>query len=80
MGKAMTEKTTLTLPDCMCVKREFAVPAGWTPKSEGLACRGDRWWRRSDMSWQPVGEHAFLGVPVGRLQAVIEPCRAAAAD
>jgi len=67
----MSKKAKLTLLDRNCKPREFDLPAGWRHKSDGVACRGDRWWRWGDASWQPVGEHAFLGSPVNLLQAVI---------
>ena len=64
-------KQTVMLLDRRCKKREFEVPSGWVQKTGGPALRGDRWWRWNDESWQPIGEHAFLGSDVGLLQAVI---------
>lgn len=67
----MNGKARLTLLDRRCNRREFEIPSGWKHKTEGSASLGDRWWRWGDESWQPVGEHAFLGVSVKLLQAVI---------
>lgn len=64
---------TLTLLNRKAKLQEFWIPKGWRHKANGTAQRGDRWWRWIDESWQPVEEHAFLGSPVGLLQAVISP-------
>lgn len=63
----------LTLLNRKCKPQEFSVPEGYAHKANGVAARGDRWWRWSDESWQPINEHAFLGSGVTLLQAVITP-------
>ena len=62
----------VTLLDRRCKKREFALPAGWRQVKDGVAQRGDKWWRWGDESWQPVeNDNSFLHISVSLLQCVI---------
>jgi len=63
--------TTMVLFDRKGKKRAFTLPAGWQVVKDDNAKRGDRWWRRSDESWQPTDEHAFPGQHGTLLQCLI---------
>lgn len=52
-------------------KRLFDIPSGWKRVTDDSARIGDRWWRWIDESWQPINEHAFLGVYAPLLQCLI---------
>lgn len=69
----MTDKspTTAILFDRKAKEREFDIPKGWRIVKDDTARCGDCWWRWSDESWQPIGEHAFLGQHGTLLQCLI---------